>query len=187
MTLKKDKCIIDEADQLQLAISLVNSFARLQVLEIETTLSRRRLITLYRELHGVSPPKGQLPFSTRWFLIWTHNIHASLFLQILRKIEAHSGLTGILAMVKAYQLYQEHVPPEPGQEPLFSLTRAWTLVRFLNGSMLSTSACRSCKGVFLVKPNGGYRFICGLCKVPARAGKTDKARDAGSPATQSEG
>ena len=60
--------------------------ARLQVLESETTLSRERLLRLYKEINGESPPKGMLPFSTDWFLTWQPNIHSSLFLGSYRHL-----------------------------------------------------------------------------------------------------
>jgi flagellar transcriptional activator FlhC len=50
---KKEKLIVNEPAEIQLAIDLINNGARLQVLEIETTLSRDRLIKLYKELQGV--------------------------------------------------------------------------------------------------------------------------------------
>lgn len=61
------KSVLQDANQTQLAIELIGLGARLQVLEAETTLSRDRLIRLYKELRGASPPKGMLPFSTDWF------------------------------------------------------------------------------------------------------------------------
>ena len=78
----KVKSIVGETEQLQLAIQLINLGARLQLLESHTSLSRERLTKLYKELKGISPPKGMLPFSTDWFLTWQPNIHSSLFLNI---------------------------------------------------------------------------------------------------------
>ncbi|MBU6492749.1 MAG: flagellar transcriptional regulator FlhC, partial [Burkholderiales bacterium] len=72
----RSKSVVHEAKQIQLAIELVELGARLQMLEAETTLSRDRLIKLYKELKGVSPPKGMLPFSTDWFVTWLPNIHS---------------------------------------------------------------------------------------------------------------
>ncbi len=186
MSEKKNKCIVNESREIQLAISLIKNGARLQLLEIETSLSRDRLIRLYRELQGESPPKGMLPFSTDWFLTWQPNIHASLFLLIFRQLEAHANVKGIDAVAKAYQLYLEQMPPEPGHEPVLSLTRAWTLIRFLNNSMLSTTDCKKCGGIFIVRPRGGHRYVCGLCHMPSRAGKTRKVLDAAKLAEHSE-
>jgi hypothetical protein len=76
------KSILNESRDIERAISLINLGARLQVLEYETSLSYERLLRLYKEVAGKSPSKGQLPFSTDWFLTWQPNIHASLFLNI---------------------------------------------------------------------------------------------------------
>lgn len=63
----KNKSILNESREIQLAIELISYGARLQLLEAETSLSRDRLLKLYKEMLGVSPPKGMLPFSTDWF------------------------------------------------------------------------------------------------------------------------
>jgi len=175
------KSVVTEAQEIQLAIELIKLGARLQLLETEVSLSRERLLKLYKELKGMSPPKGMLPFSTDWFLTWQPNIHSSLFLNIHNFLVEHAGATGIHAVMKAYKLYLEQMPPEAGEEPLLSLTRAWTLVRFAtsNNKMLELKSCRCCQGKFVVDAmdlNSDYR--CGLCHMPSRAGKTRKAKDA---------
>jgi flagellar transcriptional activator FlhC len=173
------KSVVTESQEIQLAIELINLGARLQLLETEVSLSRERLLKLYKELKGVSPPKGMLPFSTDWFLTWQPNIHSSLFINIHKFLVDHAGATGIEAVMKAYKLYLEQMPPEPGEEPLLSLTRAWTLVRFFQSKMLSMAECDKCKGKFVVDCldlNQGY--TCGLCHMPSRAGKTKKSKDA---------
>ncbi|MET5116145.1 FlhC family transcriptional regulator, partial [Burkholderia pseudomallei] len=67
------KSLVFEVKEFTLAIELIELGARLQLLEDETNLSRDRLIKLYKELKGVSPPKGMLPFSTEWFKTWHQN------------------------------------------------------------------------------------------------------------------
>ncbi len=74
------KSVLNDSRQVDRAVALINLGARLQVLESETDLSYERLLRLYKEVAGRSPSKGQLPFSTDWFLTWQPNIHASLFL-----------------------------------------------------------------------------------------------------------
>ena len=103
------KSVLQDANQTQLAIELIGLGARLQVLEAETTLSRDRLIRLYKELRGVSPPKGMLPFSTDWFTTWLPNIHSSLFFSAYQFMVQEGETVGIRAVVAAYRLYLEHV------------------------------------------------------------------------------
>src|ERR1700752_5510900 len=95
------KSVVTEVQEIQLAIELINLGARLQLLETEVSLSRERLLKLYKELKGVSPPKGMLPFSTDWFLTWQPNIHSSLFIDTHRYLYDHAGLRGIEAVIKA--------------------------------------------------------------------------------------
>ena len=173
------KSVVTESSEIQLAIKLINLGARLQLLESETSLSRERLLKLYKELKGVSPPKGMLPFSTDWFITWQPNVHASLFINIFQFLKLHAGVTGIDAVQKAYTLYLEQMGPQDDEEPVLSLTRAWTLVRFFDSNMLSTACCAECAGNFVVHQhelNKGY--VCGLCHMPSRAGKTRKAKEA---------
>ena len=181
------KSVLNEAREIQLAIELFRLGARLQLLEAETSLSRNRLIKLYKELMGESPPKGMLPFSVDWFLTWLPNIHASLFLAIHKQLVEHTDERGIEAVLKAYRLYLEQMPPEPGQEAVLTLTRAWTLLRFLGSGMLAVERCRSCGGEFLIRPHGRYQFVCGLCRVPSRAGKTRKSAEARARADEVQG
>lgn len=172
------KSVITEAQEIQLAIELVKLGARLQLLESETSLSRERLLKLYKELKGVSPPKGMLPFSTDWFITWQPNIHSSLFISIHKYLVEHAHVSGIEAIMKAYKLYLEQVEPARGEEPVLSLTRAWTLVRFFESKMLKTTSCGECGGQFVVhRLDLHNHYTCGLCHMPSRAGKTKRARE----------
>jgi flagellar transcriptional activator FlhC len=175
-----NKSLVSEAKEIRLAIELIHLGARLQLLELETSLSRERLLKLYKELKGVSPPKGMLPFSTDWFVTWQPNIHSSLFINIHRFLVANAGIAGIEAIMKAYQLYLEQMPPDAGEEPVLSLTRAWTLIRFFENKMLTTAECHECRGHFVAHRFDLHdHYSCGLCHMPSRAGKTRKLRDEG--------
>lgn len=170
----RNKSVVTEAQEIQLAAELIRLGARLQLLEAETNLSRERLLKLYKEVKGVSPPKGMLPFSTDWFLTWQPNVHASLFMSFHQFMHGHTGLRGLAAVVKAYRLYLEHIELH-GMECVLSLTRAWTLVRFFDANMLQMAQCRECGGHFVAHAlDLTQDYVCGLCHVPARAGKTKK-------------
>ena len=171
----RNKSVVTEAKQINLAVELVELGARLQVLEAETSLSRERLLKLYKEVRGESPPKGMLPFSTDWFTSWQPNIHSSLFIDIYRYFGKNAGLSGIVAIIKAYRLYLEHIEVN-GLERVLSLTRAWSLVRFFDARMLTTIPCTQCSGHFISHTMDLHDdYVCGMCHVPSRAGKTRKA------------
>ena len=169
----RNKSVITESNDIQLAIELIKLGARLQVLESETNLSRERLLKLYKEVKGESPSKGMLPFSADWFLGWQPNVHSSLFADIYHYLLDHTELRGVHAVIKSYRLYLEHVHAN-SLEPILTLTRAWTLVRFL-GSMLETVPCSRCHGNFIAHTMELNRdYVCGLCRPPSRAGKSRK-------------
>lgn len=166
------RSIISEARQIDIASSLINLDARLQVLESETSLSRDRLLRLYREMKGKSPPKGMLPFSTDWFMTWQPNIHSSLFMNIYRHQLRASDIAPVEALIHAYRLYREQINSICLPEVL-SITRAWRLMRFFDAGMVSMTTCTLCNGDFLTHPyEPSAHYVCGLCHMPARAGKT---------------
>lgn len=168
------KSVILEAREIHLAMDLIKLGARLQFLEAETSLSRDRLIKLYKEIKGASPPKGLLPFSTDWFMTWMSNIHSSMFYNIYRFMVTHGGCTRIAAIIKSYRLYIEQVQQQGG-EPVLDFTRAWTLVRFFDSDMLQLSTCTRCTGLFVAHAHDSQAgYVCVLCRPPSRAGKTRK-------------
>lgn len=170
------KSVLNESRQIERAAMLIRMGARMQVLESETSLSYERLIRLYKEIAGKSPSKGQLPFSTDWFLTWQENIHASLFLNIYEYLSKGADMDSIDLLTKAWRLYSEQVDAAD-IEPLLSFTRAWRLVKFVDADMLTMTACSKCGGKFVTEPYENARhFLCGLCNPPARAGKSKAAK-----------
>lgn len=171
MATSTTKSVLNDSKQVERAVALIKLGARLQVLESETNLSYERLLRLYKEVAGRSPSKGQLPFSTEWFLTWQPNIHSSLFLNTYEYLNKVSALDGIDAIMKAYKLYAEQITA-CGMEPLLTITRAWRLVKFVDNNMLSRTKCCKCGGHFVSEAYENSRhFECGLCTPPARAGK----------------
>ncbi len=176
------KSVIHEAQDIALAIDLIHLGARLQFLEAETSLSRDRLIKLYKEIKGVSPPKGLLPFSTDWFMTWMCNIHASMFYNIYRFMMTEGGCTRISAIIKSYRLYLEQIALQGG-EPVLDFTRAWTLVRFFDSHMLQLSTCTRCTGQFVAHAHDSKsNYVCVMCHPPSRAGKTSRGKPLVPPA-----
>jgi flagellar transcriptional activator FlhC len=166
------RSLLAENHQIGVAIRLIHLGARLQMLEAETKLPYERLLKLYKEVAGHSPPKGQLPFSTDWFVTWQPNIHASLFYSLYEYLQKASDIDSLEAVIKAYQLYQAELA-SVGVDAAMSITRAWRLVKFVDCGMLGTTKCTRCAGQFI---NHAYElsehYLCGLCAPPARAGKS---------------
>jgi flagellar transcriptional activator FlhC len=117
-----------------------------------------------------------LPFSADWFLTWQPNIHATVFMNIHRYIVAHTDARGVDALTTSYKLYLEHVETHR-LERVLSITRAWTLIRFLDSKLLRSVPCTTCSGHYVANPMDlATDFVCGLCRVPSRAGKRKETR-----------
>jgi flagellar transcriptional activator FlhC len=180
----RKKSVIDDAREVSRATELIELGARLQVLESEICLSRERLLRLYKEIRGKSPPKGLLPFSIDWFATWLPNIHASLFMSIHSHLIKAIEIDDIDAIIKAYRLYLEHCAAQD-LEVVLSLTRAWRLVKFVDAGMLRRTPCTRCQTQFVMRTDDlAHQFVCGLCHVPSRAGKTRAAREGNDHATE---
>jgi flagellar transcriptional activator FlhC len=61
------KSVLNESKQIERAAMLIEMGARMQVLESETTLSYERLIRLYKEISGKSPPRASCRFPRTGF------------------------------------------------------------------------------------------------------------------------
>jgi len=164
------KSLLAEIDDVHIAMELISLGARMQVLESETSLSRRSLLRLYKELRGCPPPKGMLPFSEDWFMSWEQNIHASVFYNVYLYFLKKEGKRPVETLIKTYRLYLELCTPGDDINPVLGLTRAWTLLRFIDCGIISRKPCSLCKGSFIVTTECiNHNFVCSLCNPPSRA------------------
>lgn len=171
------KTVMGEAQHVKIAIDLIEMGARLQLLQEETSLSRERLLRLYKEVRSESPSKGMLPYSTDWFMSWQPNIHSSLFMDIYQFLIKNAGIDGVQALISGYRLYLDQVQGIEETEPVLSITRAWFMIRFFKAGMLRLIPCRECSGHFVTHAGDLHdNYVCGICHPPARAGKTKAAR-----------
>jgi flagellar transcriptional activator FlhC len=176
------KTVLGEVREVQLAIELIGLGARLQFLEAEVGLSRERLIRLYKEIKGVSPPKGLLPFSTDWYMTWLANIHSSMFYNIYQFMKIHSDEEKVWILIKSYKLYLQQIAAQDS-EPILDFTRACTMVRFFDSDMLQLSTCTRCEGQFVAHAHDHkHGYVCVLCRPPSRAGKARGAKRSGDAA-----
>lgn len=170
MARQKANSVTEDLSQIEMAVELIKHQPRLQMLTELTSLSRERLLNLYKEINQSSPTKGQLPFSTDYFLVWNGNVHASLFYNRYLWFKKHSNLPMGAMLAKAYTYYQTEL--KAMQIPVeLSITRAWMLVKYFDAGMLTLTACVQCGGHFVTNPydlQTGY--CCGFCKKPPRAG-----------------
>ncbi|MEX0578902.1 FlhC family transcriptional regulator, partial [Enterobacter cloacae subsp. cloacae] len=65
-------------------------------------------------------------------------------------------------------------------KPVLGLTRAWTLLRFIDCGIISRKACSVCGGGFIVTTEFIKNpFTCSLCSPPSRALKKSQVSNTG--------
>jgi flagellar transcriptional activator FlhC len=191
------RSVLEENRQVQLAIALIELGARLQFLESEVDLSRERLVRLYKEIRGVSPPKGLLPYSVDWYMTWKANIHSTMFVNIHRFVRENTAPDegrDLQHLVKAYTLYLEQVQAH-GDKVELEFTRAYMLVKYFAADLLHLSRCSRCTGEFVTHAyDSTPDYVCVLCRPPSRAGKplrgkgfTDLVKHASASAGKTQG
>lgn len=163
--------LMEQIALMQKAKGLIELGARMQVLEDLAPMPREKLLRLYKEVRGVAPARGLLPFSTEWFLEWQPSIHTALYLSqrnSLKKLVGTANSKDLLS--DSYKAYLDCISCAK-MPTVLSLTRAWSLERFLQAKMLREIECSKCGGVFVAHRHDPVRgFVCGLCKSPPRAG-----------------
>ena len=171
--------LMDHHNEMQCAHQLFKLGARVQVVQSVTRLSRSRLLKLYTEINGKSPPKGLLPSSEAWYCQHEGNIHASLFWNFfvgLRNFAPELAEGELIS--KAYgcylreiSLHCEEASEMKTGEPVFSITRAWMLSRLMRIGELDVTNCNTCGGSFvyapLHTPELKHTFQCTLCRPPS--------------------
>ncbi len=170
---KKTATIEEDAREVMVAAEFIRLGARMQLLEAEVALSRERLLKLYKEIRGISPPRGMLPFSAEWFMTWQPNVHSSLFAALWHTTKVSEPRH---RLITAYQLYLDHID-NLALDPVLSITRAWTLLRFLDAEILQLTRCSCCGAKFVTHAFELEKtFVCVLCHMPSRAATKQAAK-----------
>ena len=159
--------VLDDITQLNLAVALLRRKARVSIVHHETGVSRPKLRTLYRELHGRGAPSGQLSaiggatIQTR-----LQQVHAGLFAALY---EYYGGpkvtrQLDIRAVIAAHDLYESLVP----QAPQVDFNGAWVIARDLRVGMSALRSCPDCVVRYLVSSESRLAPTCPFCSLHRR-------------------
>jgi hypothetical protein len=161
--------VLGDLERLELAVSLLRRKARVSIVHHQTGVSRAKLRTLHREIHGRSAPSGQIAMlggatiQTR-----AQQLHAGLFAALYARYggPAMTHKLDIRALIAAYDLYLFLVP----QEPQVDFNAAWVIARDLRVGTAELRACSACEVHYLVASASRLAPTCPLCTLHARRG-----------------
>jgi flagellar transcriptional activator FlhC len=134
----RNKSVLQEAQDIQKAVDLIRLGARMQMLEAETSLSRERLLKLYKEVRVFRLPRGCFRFPQTGSCPGSRTSMHRCSWRFYRFVRLHAKQEDLDAIVQAYRLYNEHIESFE-MEQVLSLTRAWTLIRFFDAKLLQSA------------------------------------------------
>ncbi len=167
--------VLVDLERLELAVELLRRKARVSIVHHETGVSRAKLRTLHRELHGRSAPSGQIPMiggatiQTR-----TQQVHAGLFAALYERYGGPSTTRqlDIRAVMAAHDLYRTMAPGEPKVD----FNTAWVIARDLRVGTAELRYCVVCELRYLFASASRLAPTCPFCTLHARRGGRTQAR-----------
>lgn len=149
-----------------LAIRLIERGLRTTPVRELTCLPDAEIRTLYRTIHGKSPPSGDVPSSASLFHTRRLQAQVSVFASIYRRV----GGTGVLknvnadALIKSYDLFLDlTVPKLRDTRGQLDFTGAWVIARDLRTPAAMLKECRDCRVHYLLAENSDLPPTCPFC------------------------
>ena len=166
---------LDGIHRFDSAVDLIQRGMRISIVSHLTGLPPRVLRSLHHEIHGVSPPAGQMPSSTGMLATRSAQAMASVFAAFYRSV----GGVGIRdqielsALLTAHDLYLElveilvsavsHLKP-------IDINQAWVIARDIQTGALYFSDCRTCDIRYLCATDTRSPPGCPICALKRREG-----------------
>ncbi|MBS1211415.1 MAG: hypothetical protein H6R26_31 [Proteobacteria bacterium] len=146
-------------DRRVLAIQLIQRGLRTTPVRELTCLPDAEIRTLYRTLHGKSPPSGDVPCAASLFQTRRAQIQVSLFASIYRRIGGPAVLKNVNAnaLIQGYDLFRELTAPKLQESKgQIDFTGGWVIARDLREGKALLILCPDCRVHYLVAENSDF-------------------------------
>lgn len=162
---------VSDIQRLDLAVELIRRRARPPIVQVCTGLPWETLRSIYIDLHGTPPPRGQMLMSAASLLTSrSSRAHVALYARLYCLLSGGHLHLEPRVLLKAYDLYLSLAPP--GRSRL-DINAAWIIVRDLRAGLATLRPCRRCRARFLVASQDTKGMGCPFC---AALRPTDRIR-----------
>ena len=147
-------------ERMQTAVQLVRYRARTRVVQALTGVQAGAIRSLYREIHGRSPPAGLMKTSSEGLLRSSDaHLQASVAARLFVSVSHGLDRVDARAVLAAYELYEGLAV---GEGEALDINDLWIIARDLTASLARFDWCQSCNVDYLVVVDH-KRPGCPLC------------------------
>jgi len=153
--------MLKKYQQQTLAIELLNLHAKVKIVHQATGIPVKLLRQTYRQLHGRSPSRGSIKFSTRG-LTGSHRKYkdVTIFAVCFQVATTKSTESQIQTLITAFNAYKKSYPL--GQ---LEFSDAWVVAQDINDKKVQLSKCPQCRSWVLLKAREVLSDRCSVCKI----------------------
>jgi hypothetical protein len=162
--------ILEHHARMRLALELIARRARVSIAHHETGIPRDTLRALYRELHGVPAPSGQLPtIGGKAINSRRRQLQASLFALTYWRCRRQAAAQSVVAAREPniYTIIAAHDLGRAlaGAENSLDITRCWVIARDLHIGTAKLLGCRACEVHYLAAEQSRFDRSCPICSL----------------------
>ncbi|MBD9360787.1 FlhC family transcriptional regulator [Methylomonas fluvii] len=142
-----------------LAIELLNRHAKVKIVYQATGIPIKLLRQTYRQLHGRSPSRGSIKFSTRGLTGSRRKYKdVTLFAVCYRVASSKSADSQIHTLISAFDAYKKSYPFGN-----LDFSAAWVVAQDIKDKKVQLSTCTNCRAWVLLNARDDYDR-CEICK-----------------------
>ncbi len=151
--------MLKKYQQQSLAIELLNRHAKVKIVHQATGIPIKLLRQTYRQLHGRSPSRGSIKFSTRGLTGSRRKYKdATLFAVCYRAALNKQADSQIQTLIIAFDAYKKSYPS--GQ---LEFSDAWVVAQDIKDKKVQISTCTNCRAWVLLNAREDLSERCSVC------------------------
>ncbi|MFM8341995.1 MAG: FlhC family transcriptional regulator [Methylomonas sp.] len=152
--------MLKKYQQQTLAIELLKRHAKIKIVHHVTGIPIKSLRSTYRQLHGRSPSRGSIKFSTCGLTRSKRKYKdVTLFAVCYRAASSKPANTPIQTLITAFDAYKHSYPLGN-----LDFSAAWVISHDINDKKVQISTCPYCRAWVLLNAREDYQERCVVCK-----------------------